>query len=305
MKRVYAAINEAGARTANDLMSFRDYAPGSRTREYTEDVDEVYALAEEVRARGGDIAGDKADKLALRYAKNLGEYINRDIRIGCMCPSVMISGSGNFPVRKKEKQVAAWERNHEYYLYCQQIRGKIQNLLHAREVIKSDDENAVEALEDKVQTLTDLQEHMKAVNKFYRKTGSLEGCELLTPDQAEKLKADMERRTWDPSPYPGFELQNNLANIKRCQGRLDELRRVKEKGTSEKDYGVCKIVENTDDMRVQILFDGKPDEATRSILKSNGFKWAPSKGAWQRNLNENGKFAARRVLKEMGVEASA
>ena len=33
-----------------------------------------------------------------------------------------------------------------------------------------------------------------------------------------------------------------------------------------------------------------------ALLKSNGFRWAPSVGAWQRQLTESGKTAARRVL---------
>lgn len=302
MERVYVEINESGAKTANDMMSFQDYVPGSRTREYKEDVDEVYNLAEEVKEKRGEDAGAKAWKLALRYAKNLGEYINKDIRIGCMCPSVLISGAGNFPVRKKEKQNAAADRNHEYYNYVQSIRGKIQNLLYAKEVIRSDDENAIEALEDKVQALTALQEKMKAVNKYFRKHKTLDGCDLLDESQIENLRASMECYTWERQPYPSFELQNNLANIKRCQERLDGLRRIKDKGTSEQDYGFCKVVENAEEMRIQILFDGKPDEAIRKILKGHGFRWAPSQGAWQRQLNNNGKYAAKTVIEKIKAE---
>ncbi|MCL2591778.1 MAG: hypothetical protein FWD82_00290 [Defluviitaleaceae bacterium] len=34
----------------------------------------------------------------------------------------------------------------------------------------------------------------------------------------------------------------------------------------------------------------------RKILKGNGFVWSPKAGAWQRQLNNNGRYAARRVL---------
>ena len=49
-------------------------------------------------------------------------------------------------------------------------------------------------------------------------------------------------------------------------------------------------------MRVQLRFDGKPDDETRALLKRNGFRWAPSLGVWQRQLNDNGKYAAHRVM---------
>lgn len=102
-EREFVVINEEAARTAQNMMSFNEYQLGSRTKEYQEDVNEVYDLAEEVVARRGEEYRERAWRLATRYAKNLGKYFNEEARIGCMCPSVMISGAGNFPVKKKEK----------------------------------------------------------------------------------------------------------------------------------------------------------------------------------------------------------
>ena len=110
-EREFVVINEEAARTAQNMMSFNEYQLGSRTKEYQEDVNEVYDLAEEVVARRGEEYRERAWRLATRYAKNLGKYFNEEARIGCMCPSVMISGAGNFPVKKKEKQVKAWDKN--------------------------------------------------------------------------------------------------------------------------------------------------------------------------------------------------
>jgi hypothetical protein len=59
----------------------------------------------------------------------------------------------------------------------------------------------------------------------------------------------------------------------------------------------AKVVRNKEDMRLQLMFDGKPDEKTREALKSNGFRWAPSCMAWQRLLNENAEWALRRITK--------
>lgn len=304
-QREFVVINEEAARTAQNMMSFNEYQPGSRTKEYQEDVNEVYDLAEEVVARRGEEYRERAWRLATRYAKNLGKYFNEEARIGCMCPSVMISGAGNFPVKKKEKQVKAWDKNHEFYNYCQSIRGKLNNLLYSKEVIKSDDENAIEALEEKIDSLREVQENMKEINKYYRKHHTLEGCDLLTEKQLQKLQGSMDQFGYDRSPYPSWALQNNLANIKRCQQRVDELKKTKEKGTSEADYGDFKVIENTELMRIQIVFDGKPDEAIRSTLKANGFRWAPSQGAWQRQLTSNGKCALRRVIEDLGAEVQA
>lgn len=57
----------------------------------------------------------------------------------------------------------------------------------------------------------------------------------------------------------------------------------------------AQIIRSKENMRLQLVFDGKPSEETRSALKSNGFRWAPSSMAWQRLLNENAEFALKRL----------
>ena len=52
---------------------------------------------------------------------------------------------------------------------------------------------------------------------------------------------------------------------------------------------------NEGENRLQLFFDEKPTEEQRQELKHNGFKWAPSQGAWQRQLNRNAIFAAGRM----------
>lgn len=51
MERVYFSINEAGAKTANDMMSFSEYKAGSKTAGYKAQVDKAYELAEKPTAR--------------------------------------------------------------------------------------------------------------------------------------------------------------------------------------------------------------------------------------------------------------
>lgn len=131
MERVYFNINEAGAKTANDMMSFSEYKAGSKTAGYKAQVDKAYELAEKViEARPTE--EERVSKLCERYSRRLAQNINKDIQIGMMCPSVMISGAGNFPVKKKEKQVAAWDKNHEDYKEVDAILGKIEAIFTAR-----------------------------------------------------------------------------------------------------------------------------------------------------------------------------
>ena len=87
---------------------------------------------------------EKGAAMADRYARRLAEWYNKQFRIEMMCPSVMICGGSNFPVRKKEKQNAAQDRHYQLYKEIQQIPEKIAGLLRGANIIKSGDADALE-----------------------------------------------------------------------------------------------------------------------------------------------------------------
>lgn len=299
-ERKYFPINECSAKAAHNMMSMRDYAEGSTTASYRSAVDKAYDIADKVAEKKPEEA-ERAYRLAERYSKKMSEYYNKESSIGMMCPSVMISGAGNFPVKKKERQVVAWQRNHEFYQYVQGILEKIENILYGKEIIKSDDERAIEKLEEKLEDLKGTQERMKAANKAIRMKDTEAGDDALREMgySEEAIKQLREPDFCGRLGYPGYLLTNNNANIHRVEERLNRLKAVKEKGSSEQEFGTFKVVENTEAMRYQIIFDGKPDTEVRTLLKSNGFKWAPSQGAWQRQITTNGKYALNRVVEKL------
>lgn len=299
-ERKYFPINECSAKAAHNMMSMRDYAEGSTTASYRSAVDKAYDIADKVAEKKPEEA-ERAYRLAERYSKKMSEYYNKESSIGMMCPSVMISGAGNFPVKKKERQVVAWQRNHEFYQYVQGILEKIENILYGKEIIKSDDERAIEKLEEKLEDLKGTQERMKAANKAIRMKDTEAGDDALREMgySEEAIKQLREPDFCGRLGYPGYLLTNNNANIHMVEERLNRLKAVKEKGSSEQEFGTFKVVENTEAMRYQIIFDGKPDTEVRTLLKSNGFKWAPSQGAWQRQITTNGKYALNRVVEKL------
>lgn len=300
MERVYYSINESLAKTAHDMMSMRDYEKDSKTKEYRSYVDKAYDLADKIVAER-PLQAERLYSMAERYSRRMAEYFNRDSKIGCMCPSILISGGGNFPVKKKEKQVQAWDTNHQFYQETQKILSKIESALYGKDVIKSGDQDAIERLEEKLVSLKETQERMKAANKAIRLKDTKKGNEeLMNMGYSEEQIQNLREPDWcGRIGYPSYMLQNNNANIHRVEGRFKQLKEVKEKGTQETEFEMFKVVENTEIMRLQIIFDGKPDPEVRTVLKKNGFKWAPSQGAWQRMLNLSGKYALNRVKEEM------
>ena len=291
----YHTINEEAARRANDMNSFRDYKAGSATAEYRRMVDAATELAERQKQRVYPMYHEKIDRLLETYCRKLAENMNASYSIEARCPSILISGGGNFPVRKKEKQNAARDRNLEEWNYIQGLLDKIRSV--GTGGISSDDPQAVEKLEAKLATLEKHQEMMKAANAAIRMKDPAKGDAKLaelgyTPEDIAKLRApDFCGRIG----YPAYELQNNNANIRRIRGRIAELKKRTESTPEGWEFDGGRVVVNTAENRLQIIFDGKPNADIRTELKGEGFRWAPSQGAWQRQLTDNAMRAARRL----------
>lgn len=291
----YHTINEEAARRANDMNSFRDYKAGSATAEYRRMVDAAAELAERQKQRVGPMYHEKIDRLLETYCRKLAENMNASYSIEARCPSILISGGGNFPVRKKEKQNAARDRNLEQWNYIQGLLDKIRGV--GTGGISSDDPQAVEKLEARLAALEKHQELMKAANVAIRMKDPTEGDAKLaelgyTPEDIAKLR---EPDFCGRIGYPAYLLQNNNANIRRIRGRIEELKKRTENTPEGWEFDGGRVVVNTTENRLQIIFDGKPDADIRTELKGEGFRWAPSQGTWQRQLTDNAMRAARRL----------
>lgn len=291
----YYTINEEAARRANDMNSFRDYKAGSATAEYRRMVDAATELAERQKQRVDPMYHEKIDRLLEIYCRKLAENMNASYSIEARCPSILISGGGNFPVRKKEKQNAARDRNLEEWNYIQGLLDKIRGV--GTGGISSDDPQAVEKLEAKLAALEKHQEMMKAANAAIRMKDPAKGDAKLaelgyTPENIAKLR---EPDFCGRIGYPAYELQNNNANIRRIRGRIAELKKRTESTPEGWEFDGGRVVVNTTENRLQVIFDGKPDADVRTELKGEGFRWAPSQGAWQRQLTDNAMRAARRL----------
>ena len=268
-------INEELARWAHESHSFSDYKTGSATAGYNAQVAEVAELAEKVKSSAPEEFHSEIDSLVSRYASRLAEWTNRRNRIENSCPSWFVSGPANYPMRKFEKQQAALKNCYDDLEKIEHIKARIKNF--ANRPIMSGDESAIDRLTEKVENLRKEREEMKQENAEARKAGKT-------------------------APYGSYTLSNSLANLRTAEKRLEELKKAKETPTAAADdlkNGFCEVIRNTDIMRLQLIFSGKPDDETRNILKSNGFKWAPSQKAWQRQLNNNAVYAAKRVFSSL------
>ena len=297
------AMNEEAARIAKEMSSFFDYVPGTVTKQITEAANWIIDLATEY-ANKSRYVKDEPDRIAdaQRYinywVRKRAEYINRNSEIGTRCPSVMITGAANFPTRKKQKQVEAWDANQrDNYISGDDADRKLRYILLQEHAIVSDDPRAIEKLEKKLAGLKEMQQLMKNVNAYYRKHKTLDGCPDISEKLADKISAEMSQR-WrvDSAPFESYELSNNNANIHRIEGRIEELKAKVSAPASEDVTGNgWRMFEDVSSARICFEFDDKPDEETRNVLKSNGFRWSPSNSRWQRQNTSNGMYAAKKV----------
>ena len=290
----YYSINEGAARRAKEMNSFSDYKPGSATAEYRHYVDKAFALAQEQKKRVDPMYHEKIDSLLDTYARKLAANMNHGYEIDARVPSILIAGGSNFPVRQKEKQNAARDSNMQEWQYIQGLLDKIRST--GMGGIRQDDPQAIPKLQKKLAGLEKAQETMKAVNAYYRKHGTLDGCPHLSPENLESLKADMASGWhYEKKPFQSWELSNNNAEIRRVRQRIESLTRANEVAYVGWEFDGGHVEANRDQGRLQVFFDGKPEADARQQLKENGFRWAPSVGAWQRLLNDNAYHASDRI----------
>ncbi len=169
--------------------------------------------------------------------------------------------------------------------------------------ISSDDPDAIAKLETKIEQAEAAQEKMKAANRLIKKQDR-DGLAALgfTPQNIENLfTPDFAGRIG----FPAYSLTNNNANIRRMKQRVAALEKQVEAETTETEFSGFRVIENTEENRLQFIFPGKPSSEIRRILKSNGFRWAPSLGAWQRQLNNSARYSAQCAVKKIEAAQQA
>ncbi len=172
--------------------------------------------------------------------------------------------------------------------------------------VSSDESDAVQQLQTKIDEAQKVQNKYKQINSVVRKkklTDEQKVEEMMKLGIGEKLaRQAVEPDYMGRKGIPSYMLQNNLANIKRMQGRVEELSRKRSDSSSTHEFDDGIIHDNVDGNRVQIFFDGKPDADVRQKMKSRGFHWSSTaegpngeKGAWQRMRSPE----ALRIAKEI------
>ncbi len=179
--------------------------------------------------------------------------------------------------------------------------------------ISAADPEAIDKLTAKIAEAETSQATMKGINKIVKskRKGYTQADKVADLMKQFKLSELTAERLFEPDScsrigFPAYALTNNNANIRRMKKRLAQLQKL---ATAErKEYPIAKgvtVEEDPVDVRIRIYFPDKPTAETRQILKRNGFKWSRYKQAWQRHLNNAGRYAVRAVLPTITAEYGA
>lgn len=290
---------------AHDAISFRPDQRGAQmVEEYHGTLESDYAEIKKMC----DLAEqpDVFETEFARYRENFRQHFNSWLHAKSRCLSSAITGPSNFPVRRAEK---ANQSEHNRYTELQEFRQRAKKAIRKMlfpygdgSVISGMDPDAVVKLREKLAILKNNQEVMKAANKIVKN-------KKLTDEQ--KVAQIMEQFKFSPGDawgllkpdfcgrvgFADYALTNNNANIKRVEGRIAQLSAAAAPDAPKMEVKTDNGMEIFEDEgRVQIRFPGKPDEKTRSLLKSNGFKWSPTRVTWVRQATGNARAAAEHII---------
>jgi len=170
--------------------------------------------------------------------------------------------------------------------------------------IMSDDPNAIEKLRERLESMQESQRMMVEANKIIRST------KMSQVEKEEKLSElkftgqqifDLFHPRWDyyKKGYQTFELSNNSQNMSRIKKRIEALEALEGKDNKEYEVNGVKVVEDIEDNRVKLFFDGKPSFEVRKSLKGYGFRWSPRNGCWQRHYSSQAIYLANRIVNEI------
>lgn len=266
-------------------------------------------------SKGGAL--DAAAELE-RFATRHLSLTRRAWAVESRCMSWFIVGPARFPVDRNRKRMDAADNAYRVVReHSAAARKAVERAAFPHgmpgDAIRASNPDAPDLLRSRIAERKETHATMKAVNAAIR---SVKGDDVEAMVQAvvdaTGWREDRARLTvvppqaWMGRGFAPYQLSGELAEIKRLEGRLTIIERNRERGTVSRTHnttaGAVEVIENGEAARIQIIFPGKPDAATRDILKRNGFRWAPSEGAWQRHLNNNGRWAAKQVISALQAD---
>jgi len=107
--------------------------------------------------------------------------------------------------------------------------------------------------------------------------------------------------------WHSYVLPYAMRDVKAAQQRVEELEKRQALPHTETEHlgGGLRLVQDVEAQRFRLYFSTRPDRATIDRLKASGMKWAPSVGAWQRQITPNAEWAIKKLIQDLEAVAPA
>jgi hypothetical protein len=253
-------------------------------KEYIAECVDVYQELKRVA-----FAGNTEHLLDMEFERFHDKYLqlyHAYLNAGSKCVSAMIAGPSKFPTERQRKN---GDREHARSVEITEFKKRAMSAIKRTlrpdlAPIRTEDENAIERLTNKIESAGKTQKDMKEINKLIKKGGVDLEKNLLSMGLSEKLIHDLLNPPYDymGKGFEPYQLTNNNANIRRMKQRLVEIQHrqaapeIKKTGETGIRFEACPA-----DNRVRLFFNGKPAPEVIAQLKSFGFRWTPSLMCWQ------------------------
>ena len=89
--------------------------------------------------------------------------------------------------------------------------------------------------------------------------------------------------------------------ISKSGQRIEHLSKHANDETKETITSGVKVVDNVEENRLQLFFNGKPAQEVIDQLKSSGFRWAHYSGCWQRMRSNAATWSAKHIIEKLAV----
>jgi len=252
------------------------------------------------RVKSANITDAQKEECTEYWIHRLHTQAEKYLAAESRCVSWAIVGPAKFPVARMEKRQATAEKALNDYVYTenQMLEGDIFDRymtseqkqakidLHKwRELNSTIDDFIRHKTKNPLPALGytyDAWPHLKGQFTTQAKNGVYALCEKVL----EALNVHLQN---------GVKIERNIKIL------TDILEEYKAKNAHPKEnysillYGV-QMVENYEENRLQLLFDGKPEPEVIAKLKAHAFRWSPKNKAWQRILTADAIRAAHKVL---------
>lgn len=214
---------------------------------------------------------------------------------------------GHHSERRHRRDLAKVDNHMRKSIEAREKAARLEARAEAAEendAIYDEDPEALEKLRAKLAKLEERHALDKKINRAVRSKAPREKlAELGLKDGtiSRLLEGDFAGR----KGIPGYVLSNRNANMRRIRGRIERLEREAERTEADRlhlEGNGWEVFEDGDDHRVVLKFDARPAREITRFLRSMGWRWAPSRGAWLRHLNGAGRASARAVAAHLERE---